>query len=193
MIFRKRTASRKAQLLASASYTDFRRLTPAENAKIGLSPKARHYVLKSAKRISKSTPTISARQHETKRAQALFKLSPEQATEARKQGAISYKTARQRESVAKAKNTHFSNTLPDKIDRDVRRNARIEGYKGKPHYRLTRKMGELALTARARKLAGEYLPDGEWHAMVDVAKHYNDPKYEYLRASPGSFSIVVEE
>ena len=97
-----RTATRKARLLERALFADFRRLAPAENVKLGLSPKARHYVLSTTKRLTKATPTVSARQFETKRAGALFGLSPEKATEARRQGAISYTSADQRERVAKA-------------------------------------------------------------------------------------------
>ena len=83
-----RTATRKAQPLASAPFAEFRRLTPEQNVKLGLSPKARHYVLKTAKRVTKATPTISARQFETKRARELYKLTPKQASEARRHGAI---------------------------------------------------------------------------------------------------------
>jgi hypothetical protein len=96
-----RTAARKARLLSSASFADFVRLTPEQNVKLRLSPKARHYALKGA-RITKATPTISARQFETKRTSELFGLSPETATQARQRGAISYASADQRERVAKA-------------------------------------------------------------------------------------------
>ena len=68
-----------AKKLAKAPRSEFRRLTPAENAKLGFSPKARHYVLGTTKRLTKATPTISARQFERKRASELFGLSPEQA------------------------------------------------------------------------------------------------------------------
>jgi hypothetical protein len=47
------TATRKARLLASASFSDFVRLTPKQNAKVGHSPRARHYALKGA-RITKA-------------------------------------------------------------------------------------------------------------------------------------------
>ena len=97
-----RTATRKARLLEGASFADFARLTPEQNVKLGLSPKARHYVLKTAKSLTKATPTISARQLETKRSRELFGLTPEKATEARRRGAISYASADQRERVAKA-------------------------------------------------------------------------------------------
>ena len=81
--------------------TDFIRLTPEQNVKVGLSPKARHYALRGIKRVTKATPTISARQFETKRASELFGLTPERATQARRHGAVSYVSADQRERVAK--------------------------------------------------------------------------------------------
>ena len=104
-----RTATRKARLLESASFADFVRLTPEQNVKLGLSPKARHYVLKDVKRVTKATPTISARQYETKKARELFGLSPEQATEARRHRRNSYVSADQRERVAKAAITREEN------------------------------------------------------------------------------------
>src|SRR5271166_3643989 len=76
-----RTATRKARLLQSASFSEFVRLTPQQNVKLGFSPKARRYVPATTKRLSKATTTISARQYETKKASELFGLTPEQATE----------------------------------------------------------------------------------------------------------------
>ena len=106
-----RTASRKARLLSSASHTEFLRLTPKQNVKLGLSAKARHYALRGTKRVTKATPTISARQFETKRASELFGLTPERATQARRHGAVSYVSADQRERVAKAAITREENKV----------------------------------------------------------------------------------
>jgi hypothetical protein len=111
-----RAATRKARLLSSASFADFVRLTPAQNVKLGLSPKARHYALRGA-HIAKATPTISARQLETKRATELFGLTPEKATQARRHGAISYTSADQRERVAKAAITREENKVIAEIKR----------------------------------------------------------------------------
>ena len=94
--------ARSAKKLATAPYSQFVRLTPEQNVKLGLSPTARHYSLKGATRITKTTPTISARQYETKKARELLGLSPEQAADARRHGAISYVSADQKERVAKA-------------------------------------------------------------------------------------------
>src|SRR5580692_9152604 len=105
-----RTAGHKARLLSSASYSDFIRLKPQQNVKLGHSLKARRYALKGA-RLTKATPTISARQFETKRASELFGLTPERATQARRHGAISYASADQRERIAKAALTREENKV----------------------------------------------------------------------------------
>jgi hypothetical protein len=39
----------------------------------------------------------------------------------------------------------------------------------------------------ARKLAGEHIPDGDWHWFIDYARRFKDPSYELLRGSPGAF------
>jgi hypothetical protein len=189
-----RTATRRARLLEKASYSEFRRLTP--DVKIGLSPKARHYVLKTAKRLTKSTLTISARQHETKRASELFDLAPEQATEARKIGAISYESADQHERVAKAAITREESKVVAEIKRlrasgdlvptnspDKRRHGRFYaiGYGAEDRYK----------DLRRRKLKGEHIPDGEWHWFIDYARRFKDPRYELLRGSPAAFGFSL--
>src|SRR5271166_1290441 len=117
-----RTAARKARLLESASFADFLRLTPKQNAKLGLSPKARHYVLKDTKRVTKGKPTISARQYETKKARELFGLSPEQAMEARRQRAISYVSA-ERASASKRRRSRARKTESSPKSRSCARPA----------------------------------------------------------------------
>jgi len=44
----------------------------------------RRYVRATTERLSKATPTISAREYETKKARERFGLTPEKATEARR-------------------------------------------------------------------------------------------------------------
>ena len=191
-----RTATRKARLLASASFSDFTRLTPEQNVKLGLSPKARHYVLKTAKRITKATPTISARQFETKRARELYKLTPKQATEARRQGAIRYTSAGQRERVAKAAITREENRVIAEIKKlrasgeivpsnspDQRRHGQF--------YPVTPDADRRYRDIRRRKLAGEFIPDGEWQWFIDYARRLKDPQYELLRGSPAAFGFSL--
>src|SRR5271163_3095745 len=100
--------ARKRRPPAPPSYSDYRRLTPDENQRAGFSRQARRYALKGRRKLTKRTKTISSRQHETLRSQQEYGVArPEIATEARRSGALPYKTAAQREAVAKATETRF--------------------------------------------------------------------------------------
>jgi hypothetical protein len=190
-----RTASRKAHLLSGASYSDFVRLTPEQNVKLGFSSKARHYALKGA-RITKATPTISARQFETKRASELLGRTPEQATQARRHGAISYVSADQRERVAKAAITREENKVVAAV-----RKLRLSGEAvpsnspDKRRHGTSHPISEHAegryRAIRRRKLAGEHIPDGEWQWFIDYARRLKDPRYELLRGSPAAFGFSL--
>src|SRR5271166_3492034 len=156
-----RTAARKARLLESASFAHFVRLTPKQNVKLGLSPKARHYVLEDAKRITKATPTISARQYETKKARERFGLTPEQATEARRHGAISYVSADQRERVAKAAQTREENRVVAEIKKLRASGERVPvsspaKWRHGHSYAVTSNAEQRYRAIRRRKLAGEH-------------------------------------
>jgi hypothetical protein len=189
------TATRKARLLASASFSDFVRLTPKQNAKVGLSPKARHYALKAA-RITKATPTISARQFETKRAGELFGLTPDRATQARRHGAVSYVSADQRERVAKAAITREENKVVTAIKKlrasgeTVPSNSPDKRRHGTSHPVSEHAEGRYR-AIRRRKLAGEHIPDGEWQWFIDHARRLKDPRYELLRGSPAAFGFSL--
>jgi hypothetical protein len=190
-----RTASRKARLLATASYSNFVRLTPEQNAKLGLSPKARHYALKGA-RVTKATPTISARQFETKRTSELFGLSPETATQARQRGAISYVSADQRERVAKAAITREENNIIAAIKKlrssgdTVPSNSPDKRRHGS-FYPVSEYAERRYRALRRRRLAGEHIPDGDWQWLVDYARRFKDPKYELMRGSPAAFGFTL--
>lgn len=191
-----RTATRKARLLASTSYSEFRRLTPEQNVKQGRSPKARHYVLKTVKRVTKATPTISARQFETKRAHELYKLTPKQATEARRQGAIRYISADQRERVAKAAITREENRVVAEIKKlrasgeAVPSNSPDKARHGSS-YPVSVGAEHSYRAIRRRKLAGQHIPDGEWQWFIDYARRLKDPQYELLRGSPAAFGFSL--
>lgn len=193
-----RTAIRNARLLESASFADFVRLTPEQNAKLGFSRKARHYVLKDAKRVTKATPTISARQYETKKAAELFDLSPEKATEARRQRAISYVSADQRQRVEKAAVTREETKVVAEIKKLRASGERVPSYSADKRrhgasYTVSGDADRRYRAIRRRKLAGEHIPDGEWHWFIDYARRFKDPRYELLRGSPGAFgfSLIV--
>ena len=192
-----RTATRKARLLESASFADFVRLTPEQNVKLGLSRKARHYVLKDVKRVTKATPTISARQFETKkRARAVrpnaragdgsaspraqfatcpptnASASPRRQSRARKR-----RSSRRSRSSARPAST-FRATRPTRDAMGVRTRSLPDAER---RYRAIRR----------RKLAGEHIPDGEWHWFIDYARRFKDPRYELLRGSPAAFGFSL--
>jgi hypothetical protein len=191
-----RTATRKARLLETALFSDFKRLTPEQNVKLGLTPKARRYVLKDAQRITKSTPAISARQFETKRARELFGITPEKATQARRHGAISYVSADQRERVAKAAITREENNVIAAIKKlrssgeAVPSNSPDKRRHGTSHPISEHAEGRYR-AIRRRKLAGEHIPDGEWQWFIDHARRLKDPQYELLRGSPAAFGFTL--
>jgi hypothetical protein len=190
-----RTATRKARLLSSASFSDFVRLTPEQNAKLGLAPKARHYALRGA-RITNSTPTISARQFETKRASKLFGLTPERATEARRHGAVSYVSADQRERVAKAAITREETKVIAEIKKLRASGRHVPSYSpDKRRHGTSHSVSEYAerryRALRRRKLAGEHIPDGDWQWLVDYARRFKDPRYELMRGSPAAFGFSL--
>jgi|SRR5271166_5417670 len=184
------TAKRKVRLLSSASYADLRPLTKTELKATG-KPAGTH-VHKSVKRVTKKTPVISRYKYETKRAEQLYGMTPKAATEARKRGAISYRTAAQKEAATKAVKTKFRNSLADKLDRDVGKKISAGEHGKKLAYKktITHTMSDQVAVDRERKLAGEYIPDGRWHNMIDVAQHYNDPEIGLLRASPPAYAIA---
>jgi hypothetical protein len=190
-----RTAARKARLLSSATYSNFVRLTPEQNVKLGLSPRARHYALK-GQRITKATPTISARQFETKRARELFGVTPEKATQARRHGAISYVSADQRERVAKAAITREENNVIAAIKKLRSSGEAVPSNSpDKRRHGTSHPVSEYAerryRALRRRKLAGEHIPDGDWQWLVDYARRFKDPKYELMRGSPAAFGFTL--
>ena len=52
-------AKRKARQISEANFTEFRRLSPSELKKIGHTPKSRHYVLSTVKRVTKNTAALA--------------------------------------------------------------------------------------------------------------------------------------
>jgi hypothetical protein len=187
------------KLARAPAHADYRRLTPDENERQGFTRKARRYVLKTVQKLTKRSQTISARRHETLRAQQEYGLAkPEIATEARQRGALSYKSASAREIAAKGRDSAFKRRLPIEIERSAAKGVRIPEYgksgrrKGRGSYRVRRKHAPHVADLRQRRLEGEYLDNGDWHLLIDFAEYYGDPKRALLRASPGAYSAKVE-
>jgi len=184
------------RLRNGVSHNQLKRLTPAQNVKAGYSPKARHYVLLkpdgSVPRITKRTPTISANQYEKLRTG----LPKAQATKARLSGELPYKSARAEQTAAKIRRTteskrggrDFPAYFLDRVRADARNKTTI--FKGGGPTKGSKSLvvhydsAVRALENRAKRLRGEHIPDGEWHAMVDYMAHYEDPYVEILRGSP---------
>ena len=149
---------------------------------MGFSPKARRYVKAGAK-VTKSTPSVSARQAETKRVRVRYGFETlEAAARARREGAIGYESQDQSERVSKAADTRLRKQAQRNIDETL----------SAPHpYR--RRSSRFVLTDtrrrnyernRERKLRGEWLEAPEWFEMMDVANALKDHRILQLRASP---------
>ncbi len=175
-------AKSRSKLLASASYDALRRASPAENVRMGHSPKARRYVLTSVQKITKATPSMSARQAETRRTQERYGIAlPEIATEARKQGALDYVTTDQRERVAKAAQTREVNR---RIDEKAKARAAKYGFSSdKKQTRKVLDYLEEQFTKHDRYLAGRRgeLPEAEYRETVELMFRYYGPDDERVR------------
>jgi hypothetical protein len=192
--------SRRSRDLSSVSYTALRRATPAENVRLGFTPKARHYVKASVKRVTKNTPSLSARAYETKRSKALYGVTPERATKERASNPLLYKSAQSRDAAEKTKRTYerkretkleqqsFDAQFLKRIERDAVARLRISKAagkrKGQASFIVNRITAVRALENRRKRLRGEHIPDGEYQQMMDYMAHYNDPYYELMRGSP---------
>jgi hypothetical protein len=171
------------------SYSDYRRLSPSELEKIGKTRKSRHYILKSVGRLTKRTPTISARKHETLRTQQEYGIAtPEIASKAREHGGLAYKTGVQEERVNKAKETNLLKTV--KRGEGAQVSSANPSRKARGGFKLTKASAVRFQRNRERKLRGEYISDGEWHEMMDIAVKFKDSRIAQLRASPpASYTI----
>jgi hypothetical protein len=191
-------AKSRYRWLSNASYDALRRATPAENVRMGFTPKARRYVSANAHKVTKSTRSISARQAETRRVRERYGMaSPEIATEARKRGALSYVSADQAGRVGKAADTREAR----KAERAVKN---LEGHSVASQSPDRRKHGRRVHIGAGdaqwydeitrRKLDGEDIPDGDWHRMIDIAARIEDKRYLRLRqrvGSPAAFTITL--
>jgi hypothetical protein len=166
-------------------------LSGAENIQAGFSPTARRYARKDSTRISKRTPTISHRRYETLRTKERYGVAtPELATEARKRGALRYSSALQRENVAKAAITREQTKY--KAALEVRQGQYIEA--NNPRRKRERvRISEAAISRylenRRKKLSGDFIPEGAYQEMLDIAHAVGDVRAEILRGSPGAFSF----
>ena len=180
---------RLTRFFVEPSYSDYRRATPAENVKLGASRKARHYVLKNVKRVTKRTPSITARAHETLRTRQVHGMaSPEQATQARREGGLSYSSHDQAERVAKAGDRRLRKKAEENVGKWLPYSS---PKKGSARLHFTRERMDAYERNRERKLRGEWLDDGDWFAMMDAANALRDHRIMQLRASPAPSGYAI--
>jgi hypothetical protein len=180
---------RSAPKLVATSHETLRRASPTENVRMGYSPKARRYVKKGVRKITKTTASVSARQAETKRLKKLYGLaSPEIATEARRHGAIRYETTQAAETARKTGEASYFKRL-NKAGQSRRRIVGEYNVGGKQSFKATPEKASRIARLRARKLGGEFIEDqGEWFMMVRFAEDLGDPALHILRSSVNSDS-----
>jgi hypothetical protein len=179
--------SPSSRRLASVLHEALRRASPAENVRMGYSPKARRYVKAGAK-VTKATASVSARHAETKRVRKVYGFATlEGATEARRHGALSYESAAQGQRVAKANQTR----LFRRVERAGENREKIP-YNPAKHRQGTERRtirlktgdGERYRDLRRRRLRGEWLEIVDFVWLMDVGQHFSDPQSALLRQSP---------
>lgn len=161
--------------IESARASGLRRLSPAENVKVGYSAKAERFILRGAA-VRKGAATVSKRQflqRQTAERERFAKpISLEMAARARREGGAGYSSAAAMEQASKQIEV-----------RALKRAERVEfvkDYKGRKY-----KTGFSAEYAelRERKLNGEFIDQGDWCAMMDIAKTIRDPRLADLKSS----------
>jgi hypothetical protein len=175
--------------LASTSHNALRRASPAENVKLGFSPKARRYIKADVKKITKATASVSARQAETKRVRKVYGLaSPEVATRERQANNIPYSSTRAAETASKSKEAAYLRRLR-KAGQTRQRIIGEYNRNGKHSFKASPEKTSRAEDLRKRKLDGEFIEDqGEWFQMIRFAEDLGDPMLHILRSSVGSDS-----
>lgn len=171
------------------SFSDYRRLSPAENEALGRSRTARHYVRKSVKRVTSRTASITARGYETLRTREVHGMaSPEQATRARRKAGLAYSSQDQAERVAKAEDRRLRKKAEENVGKWL---PYSHPKKGSARLHFSRERMDAYERNRERKLRGEWLDDGEWFAMMDAAKALRDHRIMQLRASPAPSGYAI--
>lgn len=167
---------------ATAPASAFRKLKPAELSAMGLSPKSERYFLIASKRPSIAS-TISKREFTKKK----FGAGPEQLVRARAEGERLYKSAETRTAAEKQRETRARKPLSEKrLSQELRRAERqaVKSEFAEARPGAGKKGGRYQLSASARgaipdlmrrKLAGEWIDDGDWHMLADWAYAHKSP------------------
>lgn len=175
--------------LTSVSHGALRRASPDENVRMGFSPKARRYIDREVKKVTKATASVSARQAETKRVRELHGVSLREATELRREGHLSYSSMDQKNRVDKAADRRLQKKVRASHGESL---TTTKPNGGKYKIRLTNDVIEHYERMREKKLRGEWIDDDvDWIKMYETAKALNDHRLMQLRASPGVNSRQV--
>jgi len=181
--------------IAAAPAGAFRKLTKAELTKLGLLTKSARYI-ETGKRVTRTTTTISRRAFVKKSEGASF----EELSRQRSEGERPYRSKKSQAQAEKQRETRFqkggqNSKRAQAETRRVERQAqkldtvsppssviRADGSTVQP-YRVSRYMRDAFSDLRRRKLAGEFLADGDWHIMADMARATNDKRLPRLLSS----------
>jgi hypothetical protein len=202
--------TRTQRRIESAPARAFRKLSKTELSKLGLSPKSERYI-EIGRRVSKNTTTISKRAFTIKR----FGTGPEKLAAAHKEGELIYKSRRTQEAAEKQKITRGlmkkerilkeeDEPLTKKqIDAAYRR---FEREVFKPHkvtpspwashrytYRVSETMRSRLPDLYRRKIAGEYIQNGEWQVLADEVYRLKDPMLARILKSAPDKSVDTKE
>lgn len=107
-------------------------------------------------------------------------VSHSKAAKLHAQGLLEYKSAASREQAAKTR-TLRALKKQVKVIGTVSRPASITQRAGRYHPSQAARSDFIRL--RARKLRGEFLDDGDWREMIDIAQAVNDPMLSRLMQS----------
>ena len=192
-----RTATRKARRLEAAPFADFVRLTPEQNVKLGLSregaplrPEGRQardqgdaYDKRPPVRDEKGARAVRPHTRAGDGSASPWRnsLRVRRPTRARRQGGNHSRG--DEESSRRSR----SSAPPASMFRAIRRTSDATG----SWYPISADAERRYRGIRRHKLAGEHIPDGEWHWFIDYARRFKDPRYELLRGSPAAFGFSL--
>jgi len=202
--------TRTQQRIESAPASAFRKLSKTELSKLGLSSKSERYI-EIGKRVSKNTTTISKRAFTIKR----FGAGPEKLAAAHKEGDLIYKSRQTQEAAEKQKITRGlkkKERILKEEDKPLSKKQidaayrRFEREVSKPHkvtpspwashrytYRVSEAMRSRLPDLYRRKIAGEYISDGDWQVLADEAHRLADPMLARILKSTLDKSIGTKE
>jgi hypothetical protein len=194
--------TRTQRRIESAPASAFRKLSKTELSKLGLSSKSERYI-EIGKRVSKNTTTISKRAFTIKQ----YGAGPEKLAAPHKEGDLIYKSRKTQEAAEKQKITRGlkkKERILKEEEKPLTKQQIDVAYKrferevSKPHkvtptpwashrytYRVSEAMRSRLPDLYRRKIAGEYIRDGEWQVLADEAYRLKDPMLaRILKSAP---------